>query len=197
MMLPPRLILASASPRRAQLLQQLGVQFGIAPADIDETPADAEPAGQYVCRMAEEKALACQRRLDCAVRQQTHVLGADTSVVCDGMILGKPDDALAAVGFLRRLSGRSHQVLTAVCLVTAGSRQTLLQTSTVTFMPLTDLQISRYVASGEPMGKAGGYAIQGRAAAFITDLQGSYSSVMGLPLAETAGLLRTAQCLGY
>ena len=191
------LSLASASPRREQLLKQLGLQFSIQPADIDETPAADELASVYVCRMAQEKALAIRQRLQHAGDKQSHVLGADTTVVLDRCILGKPADALAAVGYLRRLSGRSHQVMSAVCLAGPGSTQTVLQISQVTFMPLTDQQISCYVASSEPMGKAGGYAIQGRAAAFITDLAGSYSSVMGLPLAETASLLRTAGLLAY
>ena len=190
-----KLILASASPRRAQLLQQLGVKFDIQAADIDETPALAEAAADYVCRMAEEKAQTLRQRLRQADLSRHYVLGADTTVLCAGRILGKPDEALAAVGFLRRLSGRSHQVMSAVCLAGPTGTRTLLQRSTVTFMPLTDHQISQYVASGEPMGKAGAYAIQGRAAAFITDLRGSYSGVMGLPLAETAQLLRAAQLL--
>jgi len=193
----PALVLASASPRRAQLLRQMGLQFSVQPADINETPAAGEVANHYVCRMAEEKALAIRQRLSRTDLQRLHVLGADTTVVCAEQILGKPDDALAAVGFLRRLSGRSHRVMSAVCLAGPTSTQTLLQISTVTFMPLTDQQISHYVASGEPMGKAGAYAIQGRAAAFIVDLRGSYSCVMGLPLAETARLLRAVQLLTY
>lgn len=192
-----RLILASASPRRAQLLSQLAVSFCVVPADIDETPAPDEIASVYVARMAEAKALALQSGAHGSKISPRYVLGADTTVVCDDLILGKPDDALAAVAFLRRLSGRSHQVLSAVCLAGPNGARTLLQQSTVTFMPLSDLQISRYVASGEPMDKAGGYAIQGLAAAFISDLRGSYSGVMGLPLAETAELLRSAQLLAY
>jgi septum formation protein len=197
MKLSPALLLASASPRRAQLLLQLGLQFSVQPADIDETPAADEIAGNYVCRMAEEKALAIRQRLSNTELHQQHVLGADTTVVCGDQIMGKPEDALAAVSFLRRLSGRSHQVMSAVCLAGPAATQTLLQISTVTFMPLTDQQISHYVASGEPMGKAGAYAIQGRAAAFIVDLRGSYSCVMGLPLAETARLLRSVDLLTY
>ncbi len=194
---PARLILASASPRRSLLLQQLRLPFSVQSADIDEATLVGESPTDYVRRLALAKALTVQRGLDHAARQHGHVLAADTTVVCAGQILGKPDDALTAVKHLRRLSGRSHQVLTAVSLVGPQSMQSRLQISTVTMMALTDQEISRYVATGEPMGKAGAYAIQGLAAAFITRLDGSYSGVMGLPLADTARLLRSAQLLTF
>lgn len=191
------LLLASASPRRAELLQQLGLQFKVQVADIDESPRVNEQPLAYVTRMAQEKAQCIATRLAATSAVTTCILAADTTVVVADTILGKPVDAAQAVAFLRRLSGRRHQVLSAVCLLYAGQLNTLVQTSAVTFMPLTDQQISRYVASGEPMGKAGAYAIQGRAAAFVTHLDGSYSGVMGLPLAETAALLRSVQLMPY
>ncbi len=182
------IILASASPRRTELLQLANIPHVVHPADIDESLIDGESAYDYVKRMAIEKAQAVAAKLT-----HQYVLAADTTVVINGKILGKPYDALQAVRFLRLLSGKTHQVMTAICVVNpaAGSRlHSLVHTSEVTFSPLTDLQISRYVATAEPLDKAGAYAIQGRGSALVQHLSGSYSSVMGLPLAETQALLQ-------
>lgn len=179
------LILASASPRRSELLTQIGSRFAIQPANIDECVNRFELPQAYVRRMAVEKAAAVY---DGSI--DTVVLGADTIVVCNGDILGKPDDVLQAVNYLRRLSGRTHQVMTAVALCGSDISECLIQVSQVTFRNLSDNEISRYAASGEPSGKAGAYAIQGLAGAFVEHLDGSYSGVMGLPLAQTASLLQ-------
>ncbi len=183
------IVLASASPRRTELLKVLGISHVIHPADIDEQPLASEAPADYVLRMAREKAAVVSRQYP-----QRVVLAADTIVVLNRQLLGKPADGLEAVRFLRRLSGNTHHVTTAVA-ISGGSRAERrtchsVQTSLVTFLPLSDQQISRYVATGEPLGKAGAYAIQGRGAAFIRHLNGSYSGVMGLPLAETMGLLQ-------
>lgn len=182
------LILASASPRRAELLQQIGALFEVCPAAIDETPRSAEPAAGYVERMAREKALLVAAASEpCAL-----VLGSDTSVIVDGFILGKPVDAADAKATLAALSGRTHQVLTAVALVSAGVCRSCLVTTSVSFCTLTEAQIDAYVATGEPMDKAGSYGIQGLGGIFVEQLQGSYSAVVGLPLQETAALLSAA-----
>lgn len=183
---PVRLILGSASPRRLELLAQIGiVPAEIRPADIDETPFKAEPARDYVRRMAVEKARATH------VSAGEVVLCADTTVTVGRRILGKPGDEAEAAAFLRLMSGRRHKVLTAICLRDPARELCRLTETTVRFRPLSDTEIGDYVASGEWRGKAGGYGIQGRAAAFIPWLQGSFSSVVGLPLSETAMLLRS------
>ncbi len=184
-----QLILASASPRRRQLLSQLGVRFEVVIADIDETPHPAEAAEVYVVRMALEKARAVACRL---AAPSVPVLGSDTSVVVDGEILGKPKDRADGLAMLARLSGRSHHVYTAVALVWGEQPQeaSRLSVSSVTFRTLSESDRVAYWATGEPTDKAGGYAIQGRAGAFISRLEGSFSGVMGLPLYETTELLR-------
>lgn len=182
-----RLILGSASPRRRELLAQLGLEpAALRAPDIDETPIRGEAARDYVARMAREKAAA----LGCGADEV--VLCADTTVVCGRRILGKPADEKEAAEFIWRLSGRRHHVLTAVAVRTAtGLRERLVDT-VVKFRPLSNAEVNGYLASGEWRGKAGGYAIQGRAGAFIPWIQGSFTGVVGLPLAETATLLRAA-----
>lgn len=186
----PSIVLASASPRRTELLGLANIPHTIHPADIDETLIDGESPHDYVTRMAIEKAQAVAAKIN-----NQRILAADTIVVINGQILGKPRDHLEAVRFLRLLSGKTHLVMTAICVINpmadSDSRQySLVHTSRITFLPLTDLQITRYVATGEPLDKAGAYAIQGQGSAMIEHLSGSYSSVMGLPLAETQALLK-------
>jgi septum formation protein len=181
------LVLASASPRRTQLLQQIGVSHRIVPAEIDETRAAGETIDECVQRLARSKALQVQAQFP-----SLPVLGADTVVVVDEVLLGKPRDRADGLEMLRRLSGRSHQVLSAVALASPTRLQQALSRSVVRFRALTEQECSDYWDSGEPQGKAGAYAIQGRGAVFIEYLSGSYSGVMGLPLYETAQLLRFA-----
>ncbi|WP_028455631.1 Maf family protein [Chitinilyticum litopenaei] len=185
-MTQPQLYLASGSPRRRELLAQLGVTFDIIRADIDETPLPGEGVEAYVLRLAREKALAGWRA---AGEPALPVLGADTTVAHDGRILGKPADAADAVAMLRDLSGSTHAVLTAVALCVGGEVEVTLSTSAVRFMPLTDAQIAAYVASGEPLDKAGAYGIQGWGGLFVSWMDGSFTGVMGLPVHETAQLL--------
>lgn len=181
-----QLVLASASPRRRELLAQIGVQFTVMVADIDETPWLNELADTYVARMALEKAQAVRRRLSVA----QPVLAADTSVVIDGDILGKPENRGDALSMLARLSGRTHQVYTALTLIDfKGQEHQRLSVSQVTFRGLSEAERVAYWGTGEPTDKAGAYAIQGRAAVFVARLEGSFSGVMGLPLYETAQLL--------
>ena len=181
------LVLASASPRRQELLRNAGISFTVQAADIDETPLADEKAEQYARRLAREKALAVAR-----LRPQDHVLGADTIVVVDGAILGKPRDAADAARMLRLLSGRTHEVITGVCLVKAGGSEVVVssETTRVTMNELSDAEIQAYVASGEPMDKAGAYAIQGMASRWIPRIEGDYSTVVGLPVALVYDLLR-------
>ncbi len=187
-----RLFLASASPRRAELLRQIGVPFGLLKApDIDETPHADESADDYVKRMAREKAAAGARQLRPQDRP-CRVLGADTCVVLDGRILGKPSDRAEAISMLTALAGREHQVLSAVCLEREGQCWQASSDTRVTFRSLDAGQISRYVDTGEGMDKAGGYGIQGFGAVLVASISGSYSGVVGLPLAETATLLEAA-----
>jgi septum formation protein len=181
------LYLASQSPRRRQLLEQIGVDFKTIELHVPEIRAAGESAERYVSRVAREKA-----RAGLAVVADTKgavVLGADTEVVLDDDVFGKPRDADDAAEMLRRLSYRQHRVLSAVWCVNARCEEFALSISEVTFDRLSEADIAEYVASGEPMGRAGAYAIQGRAARFIRHLSGSYSGVMGLPLNETARLL--------
>lgn len=183
------LYLASASPRRKQLLEQLGLHFEVLAADVDETHHPGEAPADYVLRLAKAKAEAAAARLgDPAAR----VLGADTAVVVGGKVLGKPRDRTDALAMLADLSGRSHHVLSAVALWDRGTLSTALDESRVSFRPISPAQAEAYWATGEPRDKAGGYAIQGLGAVFVERLEGSYSGVMGLPLAETAELLRRA-----
>jgi septum formation protein len=187
-----RLILASGSPRRRELLDQIGVRYRVTCADIDERQYAGEAARDYVQRMAMDKAAAVLSREG----PGRPILAADTIVVLDGVVLGKPCDAGHAAEILRRLSGRTHEVMSAVVLLAPGAavRRTL-NVSRVTFAPLDDDWISAYCASGEPLDKAGAYAIQGLAAQRIERLEGSFSGVMGLPLYETSELLRAAGLL--
>lgn len=179
------LVLASTSPRRRELLAQLGVVFDVLPVTVDEQRLAAEQATDHVCRLALAKARAGAGQAGSDVC----VLGADTVVVVDGEIFGKPVDADGAAAMLRRLSGRTHEVLSAVARVHRGGHQVRLSESRVTLRALSAAEIAAYCASGEPLDKAGAYAIQGRAAAFVRHLEGSYSGVVGLPLFETAELL--------
>lgn len=184
----PVLHLASQSPRRRQLLEQLGVDFAVLDVDVPEQRAPGESPRDYVSRVARDKARAGLAAL--AGAGAARVLGADTEVVLDDEVFGKPRDAADAAAMLRRLSGRTHAVISAVWLVGAGGEQCEVCVSQVRFAVLDEAAIAAYVATGEPFGKAGAYAIQGRAAALVEHLDGSYSGVMGLPLFETARLLR-------
>ena len=179
------LYLASGSPRRRELLAQIGVPFSVVSAPIDETPLPDESAPAYVERLARAKAAA---GLAC-LEGPAVVLGADTAVVLDGRILGKPENREDALAMLADLSGREHQVLTAVALSDGQRVHSLCVTSKGRFRAISAAEAQRYWASGEPADKAGGYAIQGLGAVFVTGLSGSYSAVVGLPLSETAELL--------
>lgn len=182
------LYLASRSPRRAELLRQIDLDFRVLEIDVAERRAPDESSVEYVQRVTGDKARAGMTRV--SNEPNAIVIAADTEVELDGEVFGKPDCDAAASSMLRRLSGRTHRVLTGVCCMCAGSAEYALCESEVELMVLTEKDIAAYVASGEPRGKAGGYAIQGRAAAFVRHLSGSYSGVMGLPLFETAQLLR-------
>lgn len=179
--------LASASPRRSALLRQIFVPHQILIPNIDEARQPAESPAEYVVRLARAKAQRIWERLP--VDQRRPVLAADTTVALGDEIFGKPADRTEGVAMLQRLAGRSHQVYTAVALSHAGGAEHALSVSEVAFRPLSEAECQAYWNSGEPQDKAGGYAVQGLAAAFITRLSGSYSGVMGLPLAETAQLL--------
>ncbi len=184
------LYLASASPRRRELLQQIGIRFVlISGLDVDEVLQHGEVPEHYVCRLAEEKARAGFALLTIDELTAIPVLGADTCIAIDGEILGKPVDREDGIAILQRLSGRSHQVLTAICLYNGEGLRQALSVSTVTFKSLQLDDIESYWESGEPLDKAGAYAIQGIAAQFIVDLKGSYSGVVGLPLYELRELL--------
>ncbi|TJZ78195.1 Maf family protein [Paracoccus hibiscisoli] len=180
----PRLILGSASPRRLELLAQIGiVPDALRPADIDETPRKAEPPRDYVRRMASEKAAALDLAPDEAL------LTADTTVAVGRRILGKPADRAEAASFMRLMSGRRHVVLTAIALRHGPRTALRLVETRVRMRSIDDAALERYLDAGDWQGKAGGYAIQGAAAAFIPWLQGSFSAVVGLPLSETAAML--------
>ncbi|HUP91688.1 MAG TPA: Maf family protein [Solimonas sp.] len=180
----PDFYLASRSPRRQDLLRQLGYQFEAISADIDETPRAGESPQAYALRMATEKARAAR------VRASLPVLGADTDVVLDGRILGKPRDRVDALAMLSALSGRTHEVCSGVALLQGAQVSTALSVTEVSFGPITSAEAQAYWDSGEPADKAGAYAIQGLGALFVKEIRGSYSGVVGLPLYETAGLLR-------
>jgi septum formation protein len=204
------LVLASASPRRQELLRNAGISFVVQPADVDETPLPGEPARNCAERLARDKALAVWE-----TRPEDRVLGADTIVVVDDAILGKPMDGEDAARMLRMLSGRVHQVITGVCMVRATAAEaartgssanrypdarqpktdnrelrTASETTLVTMSPLSDAEIQAYVATGEPMDKAGAYAIQGMASRWIRRIEGDYSNVVGLPVALVYRMLR-------
>ncbi len=181
--------LASASPRRSELLRQIGVPFRVRPAAIPEHQSPGEAPGAYVLRLAAAKAAAVWSALERGGEEARPVLAADTAVVLEGQVLGKPADAAEAEAMLTALSGRAHRVLTAVALETSAGADTLLCESEVRFRPTTPAERRAYCATGEPLDKAGGYGIQGGAAVFVEHLRGSYSNVVGLPLYETAVLL--------
>lgn len=182
------LYLASQSPRRRELLERLGVRFEVVEVDVPEQRAPGEAPADYVKRVAREKAGAGLFKLSGVAAAV--VLGADTEVVLEGEVFGKPVDAVQAAQMLRRLSGRTHEVLSAVWCLDAGRAEPAFSLSKVSFAALSDDDIDRYLASDEWQGKAGAYAIQGRAGAFVAHLAGSYSGVMGLPQHETMALLR-------
>jgi septum formation protein len=182
--------LASASPRRSELLRQIGVPFEVRPADIEEEQFAAEAPDAYVVRLAAAKAVAVWAALGEA--EGRPVLAADTAVVLDGEVLGKPRDAAEGAKMLERLSGRTHRVLTAVALRAGTLVETRLSASEVRFRATTAAERLAYCATSEPFDKAGGYGIQGHAAVFVEELRGSYSGVVGLPLFETAALVARA-----
>ena len=193
-----RIYLASRSPRRRELLKQIGVNFELLllredprrGSDVDETPLPDELPDAYALRVASAKAEFAARQAMQRNLPQHPVLAADTTVVLDGQILGKPADAAHAIQMVQALSGREHQVITAVAVARREQLETRLSVSSVRFREIAEFDVRRYITSGEPFDKAGAYAIQGRAAAFITRIEGSYSGIMGLPLAETAELLQ-------
>jgi len=190
----PLIYLASASPRRSALLAQIGVAHQVSPVAIDEAVAGAEEPQKYVTRLAVLKAETLWQSLPAT--QRLPVLGSDTTVVVDDTILGKPADEDDCVRMLQLLSGRTHQVHTAVALRSEAGNDVRLSISDVTFRELTTAEIRAYWRSGEPADKAGGYAVQGRAAVFISRIAGSYSAIMGLPLFETAQLLAGRKITG-
>lgn len=198
MQLEPRIYLASKSPRRRELLTQIGVRFDLLmfrgppreDAEIDETPQAGEPPEVYARRVATAKALHGAKLVGMRRLMVRPVLAADTTLDVDGEIIGKPSDAADATAILERLSGRSHRVITAVALAHAGVSECVANVSEVRFRDLDAEEIRRYVASHEPHDKAGAYGIQGRAAIFVADIRGSHSGIVGLPLCETALLLR-------
>jgi septum formation protein len=186
-----RLVLASASPRRAELLRAAGFEFDVEASDVDETRHPGEHADAYVRRMAELKAARRARPGDA-------VLGADTIVVIGGLALGKPADAGEAARMLRRLAGRTHEVLTGVCLIGpdgSSARTTRVERTTVEFAAMSEREIAWYVSTGEPLDKAGAYAIQGLASRFVTRIEGSYGNVVGLPVALVYDLCKDAGIL--
>ena len=203
--MPPFILLASASPRRHEILDLLAIPHGVlrvpAPEGEDEPQFPGEAAADYVRRTARDKALHAVAWLDAGGQPEAipadwpadwrhaPILSADTTVILDGQVLGKPRDAADAAATLRRLAGREHAVHTAVVLAHQHQLHESVSISTVRFQPLSETQIEAYIASGEPFGKAGSYAIQGRAAAFVAHLAGSHSGVMGLPAHETTQLL--------
>lgn len=182
------LYLASQSPRRRELLGRLGLPFGIIDLNLPEERQPGEPAEDYVRRVAREKAGA--GLLQVVGNPSAVVLGSDTEVVLDDEVFGKPRDAEDAAAMLRKLSGRTHQVISAVSLVSPGREGQTVSISEVSFAALTEAQIASYLAGDQWQGKAGAYAIQGFAETFITKLSGSYTGVMGLPIYETSALLR-------
>ncbi|MDX2349612.1 MAG: Maf family protein [Porticoccus sp.] len=186
MHLDPAFILASASPRRRELLQQIGCHFLVSPAEIDETVLVGESPEDYVNRMALQKALAGWHANQ---HKQLPVLGADTTVVLGNDIFGKPSDQADAISMLSQLSGKTHRVLSSVAMIQGDKQQVVLSETRVTFRLLGSDEYLRYWQTGEPSDKAGAYAIQGLGAVFVTAINGSYSGVVGLPLAETCMLL--------
>ena len=185
-----RIILASASPRRRALLEQMGLRFTVVPSDADETVAAGLTPQQAAEDLARRKAAVVA--LD---HPQALVIAADTLVAVDGALLGKPQDAQDAVGMLRRLSGREHEVVTGLCVAWQGALHSVCESTAVCFEPLRLEEIERYVRTGEPLDKAGAYGIQGRAGVFVSGIRGCYYNVMGLPLARLKALL--LQAVGF
>ena len=187
------IILASQSPRRVALLKQMGIDCLVMPADIDETPLSDEPPSDYVLRLAEQKASAIVTKLN-GQHANLLILAADTTVALGNTIFGKPENKADAFNMLKKLSGSTHQVHTAIAAAFKGKFETAINTTQVTIMPLSDAMISEYIVTGEPMDKAGSYAIQGLAGAWVSHIEGSYTGVMGLPVHETALLLDKVLC---
>jgi septum formation protein len=181
------LVLASASPRRQELLRNGGIAFEVQPAHINEDPLPGEQAKECAQRLAQEKALAIAKK-----RPDDAVLGADTVVVIEHQILNKPVDAADAARMLRLLSGRTHQVITGVCVVANGQSLVDSEITSVTMSEISEREVSEYVETGEPMDKAGAYAIQGRASRWIPRIEGDYSNVVGLPIARVYRMLQQA-----
>ncbi len=183
-----RLILASASPRRAEVLRDAGIPFRVCVVPVEEVPRPGEDVAELVTRLAEEKARAAAAQ----IHELAIIIGADTAVEVEGKILGKPRDAAEAREMLSFLSGRTHRVLTGLCVlrVPEGEVRSAVETTRVAFAPLTQEEIAAYAATGEPFDKAGGYAIQGRAGRYITRIEGCYFNVVGLPLARLYALLK-------
>lgn len=194
------LVLASASPRRRELLTQAGYTFEVRPAHVPEDSLPGEEPIAYVVRLAREKAEAVYRQLagrdGAAAGDDLAVLGADTTVVVDGEILAKPEDAADAARMLRMLSGRTHRVITGVALATAEGTEVAAEVTAVRFVALAEEEIAAYVATGEPMDKAGAYAIQGGAAKWIPRIEGCYFNVVGLPLALVTAMLEGRKAAG-
>ena len=186
-MTPPRIVLASQSPRRRELLNLIGIPHAVCPANIDETRRDGESPSAYVERLAREKATVIARR-----ERDALVIGADTTVVLDGEIYEKPLDPADAARMLRRLSGRTHTVLTAVAVARGDDVRSGVESVEVTFRALDDEQIAAYVSTGEPLDKAGAYGIQGYGAVIVERIHGDYFAVMGLALGRLVGLMRDA-----
>ncbi|HEY8119124.1 MAG TPA: Maf family protein [Methylophilaceae bacterium] len=184
--------LASRSPRRAELLQQIGITFTVLPSNVDESVLANEAPEKYVIRLAQTKGEACLSYLQNMDMPLLPILAADTTVCVAGMILGKPDDDAHAAEMLRSMSGGWHEVHTGIAVTTSNGIVTALSTTRVEMAVLSETEIASYVASGEPHDKAGAYGIQGLAGAFIRRIEGSYSGVMGLPIFETAALLKIA-----
>ena len=185
-----KIYLASRSPRRGELLGQIGIGFDVLPSDVDESVLAEEAPEHYVLRLAKEKASVCVQRLAAQGLPLRPVLAADTTVCIDGVILGKPENDADAAAMLRRMSDRWHVVHTAVAVADRDRVEVALSSTQVELAPLTDADIKAYIASGEPRDKAGSYGIQGLAGTFIRRIEGSYSGVMGLPIYETAQLLK-------
>lgn len=200
-----RLVLASASPRRADLLREAGFSFDVRAVDLDEGFRAGETPGQYVARLAEAKARAVAASLVAGLKPSPTsgppdqgnvlvVLGADTTVVCNGEVLAKPTGTADAARMLRLLAGRTHEVLTGICLLKEDRALLHVESSRVRMCQLTEAEIAWYVATGEPMDKAGGYAVQGLASRFIEGVDGSYSNVVGLPVSRVYDLLKALGC---
>lgn len=187
-----KIYLASRSPRRGELLRQIGVDFEVLPSDVDESVRPGEAPEHYVLRLAREKAEACLQRITLDNLPAMPVLAADTTVCADGEILGKPENDTDACDMLRRMSDRWHSVHTGIALAWDGNVEVMISSTQVEMAPLTEQEIASYVASGEPHDKAGSYGIQGLAGAFVRRIEGSFTGVMGLPVYETAQLLRKA-----